>query len=167
MECRESFSDIVAVYPFKAGEINYSIPFNVRKRYYSLTDLGVSELADLLKNKIYYSIGESYADQNTIEIEERMTSLKSVSKKTINGRMFDVTLTLIIRDKKQVSDFLMDEVDEERHDFICALADGSYVLVRTSDMGYECKTEEEYSDEYELKQIVSMATYNGIIRLSV
>lgn len=167
MECRESFSDIVAVYPFATGEIKYTIPFNVKKRYYTLTDLGVDELSDLLDNRIYYSIGESYSNQNTIEIEERQISLKSVSKKNINGRLYDVTLTLIIKDKKDISANFMDEIDGERHDFICLLADGSYLLVRTSELCYDCKTEEEFSAEYELKQTISMETYNGIIRIVV
>ena len=61
-ECRESFADIVAVWPFLAGEIKYKVPFNVRSRKVSVNEIGVSSLDALLKNRGYYSVGENYEE---------------------------------------------------------------------------------------------------------
>ena len=60
--CKEAFVDIVAVWPFAEGEIDFKVPFNVRTRSVSASDLGVTSVSDLLKDRPYYSVGENYDD---------------------------------------------------------------------------------------------------------
>lgn len=164
-ECRESFADIVAVWPFLAGEIKYKVPFNVRSRKVSVNEIGVSSLDTLLKNRGYYSVGENYEDSKCVEIEERKCILKSASKRTISGRSYDVSLVLIINEKSDNSATMMDEIEMDRHDFIVQCADSSYLLVRSVEMGYKCVAEEEISENYQQKLTITMTNYNGIQRI--
>lgn len=166
VSCNETFSDIVAVWPFAVGEIPYSIPFNVRRRFYGAQELGISDISDFCKGRFHYSIGEDYANDQTVELKEQKTVLKSVSDDKTPGRSFDVNLTLIINDNNDLSAKMMDEMVSSPHDFILLLADGTYLLIRTLEYGYSCRSEETFSEDYEQKLTVSLKTYNGIIRMS-
>lgn len=166
MECRELFSDIVAVWPFAVGEINYKVPFNVRSRNVAVTDLGVSVMFDLLNGRPYYSVGENYNDTDCIELEERKCTLKSTTKYTSAGRAFDVNLVLIISEKSNLSATMMDKVEATRHDFIVQCADGEQLLVRSAEMGYKCVAEEDFAEIYQQKLTITMENYNGIQRIT-
>jgi len=164
--CKEAFVDIVAVWPFAAGEIDFKVPFNVRTRSVSSSDLGVTSVSDLLKDRPYYSVGENYDDANCIEIEERKCTLKSTTKYTSAGRAFDVSLVLIISEKSKVSANMMDKVESTRHDFIVRCADGEQLLVRSAEMAYKCVAEEEFAEGYQQKLTLTMENYNGIQRIT-
>lgn len=163
--CKETFVDIVMVWPFAEGEIEYLIPFNVRSRSVKASELGVTSIADLTKGRPYYSVGENYEDTDCIELEERKCTLKSTTKYTSAGRAFDVSLVLIINEKSVVSAAMMDKVETSRHDFIVQCADGEQLLVRSAEMGYKCVAEEEFAESYQQKLTVTMENYNGIQRI--
>lgn len=164
--CKESFSDIVMVWPFAVGDISYKVPFNVRNRNISASDMGVSALSELTKGKTYYSVGENYEDSDCIELEERKCTLKSTTKYSSAGRAFDVVLTLIISEKSDVSATMMDEMEAERHDFIVQCADGTQLLIRSAEMGYKCVVEEEFAENYQQKITITLENYNGIQRIT-
>ena len=164
--CKEAFVDIVAVWPFAEGEIDFKVPFNVRTRSVSASDLGVTSVSDLLKDRPYYSVGENYDDADCIEIEERKCTLKSTTKYTSAGRAFDVSLVLIISEKSEKSVIMADELSSKAHDFIVLLGDGNYVLLRCDENAYKTSIEETYSLYYELKITANMETYNGVIRIT-
>lgn len=161
--CKEYFSDIVAVWPLSAGTINYAIPFNVRKRAYSVSDLGVTSIESIIADKDFYSVSADY--DNAVEIAERECVVKSTSKKGIAGRSHDVVLSLIINEKSTKSANIADALDSTPHDFLILLGDGSYLLVRVSDNAYKCAIDETYSSMYEMRININMETYNGIIRI--
>ena len=165
--CRESFQDIVAVWPLAEGTIQYKVPFNVRIRSVTPQDLGVTDMADLTKNRPYYSIGENYEDGDCIELEERKSVLKSATKYSSAGRSFDVSLLLIINEKSTTSVSMMDTLESTRHDFIVQCADGEMLLVRSAEMAYKCVTEEEFYETYQQKITITMENYNGIQRVIV
>lgn len=165
MNCKEAFSDIVAVWPFADGEISYKIPFNVRARNVSVSELGADSVSALTAGRIHYSVGEDYSDASTIEIEERKCSVKSTTKYTSAGRAFDVVLTLVISEKSTISAKTMDDMEAARHDFLLQCADGEYLFVRSAQMAYRCVTEEDFSEVYQQKITVTMENYNGIQRV--
>lgn len=164
--CKEAFVDIVMVWPFAVGEIDYKVPFNVRGRSVKVSELGVSSIADLTKGRTYYSVGENYEETDCIELEERKCTLKSTTKYTSAGRAFDVSLVLIINEKSEISAAMMDKVETFRHDFIVQCADGEQLLVRSAEMGYKCVAEEEFAESYQQKLTITMENYNGIQRIT-
>lgn len=165
--CKETFSDIVAVYPVQAGKISYTVPFNVRMRTYSLSQLGVSSIESLIEKSVsYYSIGDDYTSPTVIELEERKSTLKSVTKETAGGRVYDVTLTLIINENSDKSANLMDGLMASRHDFIVQLANGDYLILRTGECGYLCKGEENFAESYQQKLTIAIQNLNGIQRIT-
>lgn len=165
--CKETFSDIVAVYPIGADVIGYTVPFNVRMRTYTLAQLGVTGIDELTaKANGYYSIGEEYAVGNVVELEERESSLKSVTKETTAARMYEVTLTLIINENSDKSANLMDRLIAQRHDMVVQLANGEYLLVRTGECAYLCKGEENFAKNYQQKLTISVQNINGIQRIN-
>ena len=166
MICRESFSDIVAVYPFAVGDIKFQVPFNVRDRQITPKQMGVSSLDDLIKDRTYYSVGDEHESDKVIEIEERKCVVKSATKYTSAGRAFDVSLTLIINEKSTKSVTLMDEIESVEHDFIIQCVDGDMLLVRCAPLGYRCTAEEEVAEVYQQKLAVSFENINGIQRIS-
>ena len=163
--CKEAFVDIVAVWPFAAGEINYQVPFNVRSRKVTAAELGVTSLDDLLKDRNYYSVGENYEDVNCVEMEERKCTLKSPTKYTSAGRAFDVSLVMIISEKSEISANMMDSIEANRHDFIVRCVDGEHLLVRSAEMAYKCVAEVEFAEGYQQKLTLTMENYNGIQRI--
>lgn len=164
--CKETFVDIVMVWPFAEGEINYQVPFNVRGRSVKVSELGVTSITDLTNDRPYYSVGENYEEADCIELEERKCTLKSTTKYTSAGRAFDVSLVLIISEKSVVSATMMDKVEATRHDFIVQCADGEQLLVRSAEMGYKCVAEEEFSESYQQKLTITLENYNGIQRIT-
>lgn len=166
IKCRETFDDIVMVWPFAEGEINYKIPFNVRSRTIAVSDMGAETLSDLCKGKPYYSIGENYEEADCVELAERKCSLKATSKHISSGRAFDVSLVLIINEKSVVSATMMDQLESSRHDFIVQCADGSHLLVRSANMAYKCVSEEEFAESYQQKLTFTLENYNGIQRIN-
>jgi hypothetical protein len=163
--CRESFSDIVSIWPFAAGEIKFQTPFNVRTRKVTVLNLGVNSLEELLKNRDYYSVGKNYEDANCVEIEERKCVLKSTTKYSSSGRSFDVQLVLIISEKSALSANLMDKIEADRHDFVVRCADGEHLLVRSVDMSYKCVVKEDFAENYQQEINITMENYNGIQRI--
>lgn len=165
MICKETYSDIVQVWPFKAGEILYATPFNVRRRIVPISELGVLNLKSLLEGRPSYSVGESYSDANCVEMEERKCVLKSATKFSSVGRTFEVSLSLIINEKSTLSANMMDEIESESHDFIVMCVDGDYLLVRSLEMSYRCTAEEEIAENYQQKLTIKLENYNGIQRI--
>lgn len=165
MNCKETFSDIVAVWPLRATSMNYAIPFKVRKRTYLFSELGITDTT-MLDTLPHYSVGEDYAGSGVVELAEQESTLKSTTVQTTAGRAFNVVLSLIINEDSDKAKELGEQLERERHDFIAQVADGSFLLVRTSDNGYECQTEEEFAVDYRLRHTIRIQNYNGIIRLS-
>lgn len=165
--CKEFWSDIVAVYPFAMGELDYAVPFNVRKRNYTLADLGIDiSLPTYLANRPCLTISPEFDGSDSIELAEGQTNIKSTSKENVAGRFYDVLFSLIISEKSEKSVVMADELSSEAHDFIVLLGDGSYVLLRCDENAYKTSIEETYSLSYELKITVNMETYNGVIRIT-
>lgn len=168
LTCKETFSDIVAVYPIEAEEMAYTVPFNVRTRTYTLAQMGVADMDTLLAKSDYrYSIGEDYTSDTTIEIEERKSTLKSATKETSAGRVYDVTLTLIINENSTKSANFMDSITNKRHDFVVQIANGELLLIRTGECAYTCKAEENFAESYQQKLTISVQNLNGIQRISI
>lgn len=165
MNCKETFSDIVAVWPLPVGSVNYAIPFNVRKRIYDLADMGWTDLS-ILDTLPHYSIGESYTGVDVVELEERESTLKSTTRATRGGRVHDVVLALIISEKSDKAINLSETLDAARHDFLIQIADGSYLLIRTQENAYKSESSEEYAAEYRLRHTITVENYNGIIRIN-
>lgn len=169
MNCKETFSDIVAVWPFPKGRIPYTIPFNVRKRTYTLSDIGFDSLDGfeiLLGSVDYYAISDRYSATEMVEIEEEQNSVRSTTKQSRAGRYHEVTLSLIISEKTDKAIELAEELERELHDFIIQVSDGSYLLLRAVDGAYQCNSEEGYESDYELQHRITMENINGIIRLT-
>lgn len=165
--CLESYVDIVAVWPFGKDEINYSVPFNVRKRFITPAEMGAESLSALIDGRSSYSVGEDYSDATTVELEERKSTLKSTGKTSAAGRAYDVVLTLIINEKSTKSANLMDDLEGARHDFIVQLADGENLLIRSAENAYRCVAEEDFKESYQQKITITLENYNGIQRISV
>lgn len=166
MNCKETFSDIVAAWAFPAGAISYTIPFNVRKRIYTLSDLGWTDTS-ILNGMPHYSVGEDYAGAGVVELAEQESILRSTTVQTAAGRAHDVSLSLIINENSEKAKELGEQLERERHDFIVQIADGSYLLVRTADNAYQCQTDEEFAIDYRLKHTINIQNLNGIIRLVI
>jgi hypothetical protein len=165
--CKETWSDIVAVYPFAMGGIDYAVPFNVRKRNYTLADLGVStSLPVHLANRPCLTISPDFDGSDCIELAEGQTTIKSTSKENVAGRFYDILFSLIISEKSEKSVIMADDLSSKAHDFIVLLGDGNYVLLRCDENAYKTSIEETYSLYYELKITANMETYNGVIRIT-
>ena len=68
--CIESFSDIVAVWPFMEGGISYAFPFNVRKKTVTLSELGKDTVENLTAGKTCLSTGQTYGDTVSVSLED-------------------------------------------------------------------------------------------------
>lgn len=165
VKCTENFSDIVAVWPILRGRVDYAIPFNVRRRTYSLADLGVTDIAELKNSAPCLSISPDFDGDDCIEIEERACSVKSASQTSVAGRSYDVTLSLKISEKSAESANIADDLSAEAHDFLILVADGTYIILRNADNGYKCSVTETFAAQYELAITVTMETYNGLVRI--
>lgn len=166
IQCKESFFDIVAVWPLAAGSISYTVPFNVRSRTITPAELGATDMETFLKDEKHYSVGENYDESDVVEIEERKCSVKSTTKYTSAGRAFDVSLVLIISEKSTLSVQMMDEIEASAHDFIIQCVDGELLLVRSADNAYKCVAEEEVAEGYQQKLTLTLENYNGIQRIT-
>lgn len=167
LSCIEQMNNILAVWTFKSGEVNYSFPFNVRKRIVLVSELGISSIAALTGSRQHYEMGAVYDDTGAVSIDETGNSLKSTTKKSSSGRYHEVILTLIVTENSSASIGLMDELESEEHDFIIKCANGEYLLLRISDLAYNCSVEESFDDDkYSQKITVTMECYNGIQRIS-
>ena len=100
MNCTETFSDIVAVWPIPSSSIEYDIPFNVRKRQYSRSHMRLKD-ESLLDTLVYYTLSKN-GDDKAIEIVENGNIVRASTKKTIAGRAHDVSLSLIISEKTEL-----------------------------------------------------------------
>lgn len=168
MECRETFEDIISVWPFLKGEIDFQIPYSVRKRTLSMTDLGLADgesLSALTDGRPYYTIGEDYQSEQSVELQERKSVLKSATKYAQYGRSFDTSLSLQVLFNRTPSLSLMDEIEREPHDFLLLLASGEYLLLRTDENTYLCKSEEQFGESYTQKLTITAECYNGIQRI--
>lgn len=172
LKCNETFSDILEVWPFVAGDIKFTTPFQVRKRIVTLSELGIQpdgsgnrKLSSLLSGRDYYSVGEDYGDDHAICLEERKAQLKSTSKMSAYGRSHELSLTLVVSDKGDKSVNMMDEIERARHDFILMTSDNQYLLVRSVENLYSVKSEEDFSENYQQKLTINMENINGIQRI--
>ena len=171
-KCNETFSDILEVWAFEAGEIDFQIPFSVRKRTVTLEELGIlpdesgkRSLSSLLSGRYYYSVGEDYEDDYAIEIEDRKNQLKSTSKISTYGRSSELSLVLVVNDKSTHSIALMDDIERKRHDFILTTSDQEHLLVRSVENLYSVKSEEDFSEKYQQKLTIRLENINGIQRI--
>lgn len=170
MECKETFEDIVSVWPFAQGEIEYRVPYLVRKRVLTTDDLGLTDgatIGSLLQGKPCYTIGEDWQSDHSVEIEERKNVLKSTTKSAKYGRSFEISLTLQVIYNNVQSVSLMDSLERTPHDFLLLLASGDYLLLRTDYSTYLCKSEEQFGESYTQKLTITAECYNGIQRISV
>lgn len=165
MKCTESYSDIMAVWPILKGRVDYQVPFNVRKRTYTLAELGITDVATLKGGSSCLSISPDFDGADCVEIEERACSVKSVSQTSVAGRSYDVTLSLKISEKSTESANIADDLSAEAHDFLILVADGTYLILRGADNGYKCSVTETFAAQYELAITVTMETYNGLVRI--
>ena len=169
MNCKETFSDIVAVWPLPKGTIPYAIPFNVRRREYTLADMGYSSLSafeSVLASVDYYAVSERSGGAEWVEIEEMQSTVRSTTKQTVAGRYHEIALSLIINEKTDKAIEMAEQLESETHDFVIQISDGSLLLLRTVDDVYQCKTSEEYASDYALKHSIRIENVNGIIRLT-
>lgn len=169
-ECKDTFEDIVSVWPFAKGEIAYQLPYNVRLRTLQLHHLGLTDggtLSALTADRPYYTIGEDYQSDNSVELEERKSILKSSTKYSESGRRFDVSLTLQVVHNSRLSLSLMDHIESDPSDFLVLIASGEYLLVRTDELTYRCKSEEQFGNTYTQKLTITASCYNGIQRIEV
>ena len=165
MNCKETFSDIVAVWPFPAGKIDYDIPFNVRRRSMSKSALSLTD-DSFLNTMVHYSVSESYCSGSVIELEENESTLRFTTKQGVGGRYHEVSLSLIISEESELSERMTEQLESVRHDFIIKDAEGTLLLVRTTDDAYECVSDVERTPEYRLRHNIKIDNYNGIIRLT-
>lgn len=165
MNCKETISDIVAVWPFPKGAISYDVPFNVRKRNYLSSELRLAD-SSVLDSMIHYSIGEDYTGVGVVELAEQESTLRSTTIQTKAGRAFDVTLLLIISENSEQAKELGEQLEHKCHDFVVKIADGSFLLVRAEEYAYDCQTDEEFNVDYMLRHTIKIQNINGIIRLT-
>lgn len=158
----EAYVDVISVWPLEIGSVTYQIPFNVRKRTLSLSDMGANSISELLAGREYYSVCPT-DDPLCVELDEESEQLvKSVTKKSVSGVYYEVSMSLVISAKSDKSIRLSDKMERIAHDFIFLLSDGSYHLVRASVYGVQCVSEESYQTDYKQKLSVSISCYNGI-----
>ena len=165
MNCKETFLDIVAVWPLPKGFISYDIPFNVRKREYMLSELKLNDNS-AIDSLFHYSISDDNIGTGVVELEEQESTLKSTSTQTVAGIAFDVVISLIIKENSSMARRLGEQLENNCHDFIVKSADSGLLLVRAEDYAYECQTNEEFDVEYTLRHTIKIQNVNGIIRLT-
>lgn len=163
--CIESFSDIVAVWPFMEGGISYAFPFNVRKKTVTLSELGKDTVENLTAGKTCLSTGQTYGDTVSVSLEDGESSVRSTTKTGIAGRYHEVVLSLVISDNSEESVAMAEELEGHSHDFVIQTSGGEYLLLRGGGQYYKCSVEEEYSESYKLKVTLTLSCYNGIQRI--
>lgn len=165
MTCAESFSDIVAVWPFMEGGISYTFPFNARKKTVTLSELGKDTMENLTAGKICLMTGQVYGDAVFVSLEDGESSVRSVTKTGIAGRYHEVVLSLVISDNSEESVTMAEELEGYPHDFVIQASGGEYLLLRGGGQYYKCSVEEEYSESRKLKVTLTLSCYNGIQRI--
>lgn len=158
----ELVSDIVRIYPFKFGEIKYTVPFNVRKETVTVVELGVTGMNELLEGRVCYStsivlgkndellsidldLGATYEDSTE-------TSVIGISHKVVLD--FKV-LDPLIRCIQPLTDLEL----APAQDFILMTSDDQYLLIRCSEYAYKCTVKKGL----ELKQAsIEIKNINGV-----
>lgn len=163
--CIESFSDIVAVWPFLEGEIGYTFPFNIRKKTVVPSELGAETIEVLTKGKFCLSTSVSYNGSSSAVLEDTGNSVRSTTKTGRSGRYHEVVLSLVISDNSEESVKNVEKLEGYPHDFIILVSSGEYLLLRGGGLYYKCSAEEEYSENYQLKITLTLSCYNGIQRI--
>jgi hypothetical protein len=164
--CKEVYDDIVRVWVIPLSEINFAVPFNVRAHEISLADLGQSDYATWLKDVREFAVSTSlYGEDAAMLDDNRKSTVKSTTKRTVGGRYYEVVLTLIINDNSEDCTSLVRELENGVYCFVIQTASDDMLFVRSEEIGYGCVSEEEHSEDYELKATITTPTYNGIQRI--
>lgn len=158
----ELFSDIVRIYPFKFGEIKYTVPFNVRKETVTVAELGATRMSELLEGKLCYStsiiLGENDKllsidlDSGAMYEDSTETSVIGISHKVVLD--FKVVDPLV-RCIQPLTDLEL----APAQDFIIMTSDDQYLLIRCPEYAYKCTVKKSL----ELKQVsIEIKNINGV-----
>lgn len=157
----ELYLDIIQIYPFVSGELKHTIPFNVRKETVSVSELGVVDIATLLKGRTLFSAFDVYDDAGELlscEIDSGVT-VESVSDRTVSGISFKTTIVFNVPDGIIRSKSYTDKLQESTHEFILVSSEEEYMLLRCTDFAYKC-TEKSTTES---KQVtIEINNVNGI-----
>lgn len=134
MNCTETIRDIVSIWFYEDGFIQFSDPFNTPKEAYTVAELGVSKLSELLNKCHFSSCGDRYGagvidfSENSAEIAVSTSSKSGLVSYTVK-----LTIPLYMDSALTNSDRLL---FSRRCDFIIEYADGRYGLIRSTSGGY-------------------------------
>lgn len=165
MGCTEILSDVLNLYPFRYGEVNYTIPFSIYKHQVFLSELGVSDLSELLNGRKRFSIFNSENDEFVVEMEETPT-VKSVSQHASMGVIQTVTMVLKLTNIKLEFFPFLDSLVRDGHDFLVECHNQKWFLIRGEETAYQCIAENSIIDNWQIQLSFEWTNLNGFQSVS-
>ena len=161
MNCTEEIKDIISIWFFEDGFIRFSHPFNTPKESYTVADLGVGQISELLNKRHFSSCGDRYGS-GVIAFGEDEAEI-SVSTTDTNGLVsYTVKLTIpIYMDERLTDDDIL--LFGRRCDFIVQHADERYSLIRSTSGGYSFAKNVSIASKKKYRQLVfTVKNLNGL-----
>lgn len=161
MNCSEVIRDIISIWVFEDGFIEYVHPYNTPKETYTVAELGVGKISELLNKRHFSSCGDRYG-AGVIAFSENEAEI-SVSTSNTNGLVsYTVKLTIPIYMDEQLTDDDM-LLFSRRCDFIVQYADGQYGLIRSTAGGYAFAKNVSIGSRKKSRQLVfTVKNLNGL-----
>lgn len=165
--CTEMFNQVLAIHPIPVGEIDYTVPFNVRQASTSLAGMSLANaaaLATLLSAHESFSTVPDYYDVSSSDVFElsETGSLKATSKKEAAGYIYNVSVQMKLLNATAQSDAFLRKLTTVEYDLVIETLDGDWYLVRTPVNGYTCTTEDNQQNERTVSITIDINNVNGI-----
>lgn len=161
MSCTEQIKDIISVWPFADGKINFKHPFNIPKEVYTVADLGVAKIEKLLYNRHFSSCGDRYGmgvigfSENSAELSVSTSDRDSVFSYTLK-----LTIPIYMDERLTDSDILL---FRRRCDFLIQFANERFALIRSTSGGYSFTKSVSIANKKKVSQLVfTVKNLNGL-----
>lgn len=163
MSCtKEIFTEIAAIYPIRADELQIAVPFNVRRHEVSASDLGLSDVEQWLSSRFRYAATCPCGSAEWIEIDPENTSVKSTSVWSRGGLTYDVELNIQINDGHLCPESRDLRLLDHPYHYLVQLLSGEYLFIRHSGSGGNTTAETAVGNQASVKLKIKLPCFNGV-----